>query len=171
MGIFRAILGFISKPVTALIERGAIKKKAQAEQIIMLAKAEMTVKIAKAEAQATIIKAKAQMQVDKQASELQWENTVASQMQGTWKDEYLLLFYTTIFAGLFVPFLRPFIEEGFAAAGELPQWYIWTLTAITGATFGLRAFTKLENVQKTLRSANNGREEKEEETSETQQGS
>jgi len=156
MGIFSIIAGPIIGLAKDFTEARKLKKSAQAEIMIAVAKGEVEVKLARLKSKIAIAEAKSTMAINKANAEHDWENIVASQMAQTWKDEYLTLFYTIIFAGLFLPFTRPFIQEGFDAAGQLPQWYIWTLTAITGATFGLRAFTKLSNVQKTLKGKTDG---------------
>jgi len=167
MGFFSKLGEFFASPIIGLAkdftEARKLKKAAQAEVMVTLAKAEVEVKLARVKSKIAIAESKARMAEAQANAEHDWENIVASQMSKTWKDEYLTLFYTVIFAGLFVPGLRPHVQAGFEAANGLPEWYIWTLTAITGATFGLRAFTKLDNIRKLTKKGkdNGGQEEKE----------
>lgn len=169
MSFFSKLGELFASPIIGLAkdftEARKLKKAAQAEVLVTLAKAEVEVKLAKIKSKITIAESKARMAEAQANAEHDWENIVASQMSKTWKDEYLTLFYTIIFAGLFIPGIRPYVEQGFDAAGNLPEWYIWTLTAITGATFGLRAFTKLDNIRKITRKDKDNGDQEEKETS------
>lgn len=110
---------------------GALEKRQHLKEIELEGK----VKIAVAQAEAEV--ARLNKAID---AETDWDREAASQMQHSWKDEYLTLLLT-------LPMILAFcgtwgkrvVAEGFASIAAAPEWYkVAFLTAIA-ASFGMRA--------------------------------
>lgn len=91
-------------------------------------------------------KAKHERTIKQLAGEIDLDNTSAGDMRHSWKDEWLVLVFTTpivaIFYGSIVdnPGIIERMVEGIKAITALPVWYQSTLGAITVASFGLRTY-------------------------------
>lgn len=57
----------------------------------------------------------------------------------SWKDEYWTLILSIPAIGAFFPEWVPRITEGFAALETMPDWYVMSVLASIGASFGYRA--------------------------------
>lgn len=111
-------------------------------------KAQAQIDIDKSDAQVRLKRADAAIELAKngQQAETNWDLQVLKNMQGSWKDEYLVvvLFWPVI--ELFIsPFLTPWfptfqadVIASVKALDQFPAWYTWLLTGIVIATFGLR---------------------------------
>lgn len=67
-----------------------------------------------------------------------WDMEAMRQSQFSWKDEALMIILFAPFISAFVPFLQPYIKQGFAIIATLPLWYQLSLVGIIAASFGLR---------------------------------
>lgn len=135
--MFKAILGFLGGPITKWLEIRAIKKAAEAEQMLELARAETAVRIAKAEASAEIERKKATADID-------WEKIWATQAAKSWKDEYWTIALSVPMFMAFIPGLDDDALHGFEVIDQMPEWYVMALLAAIGAAFGLRALAKFK---------------------------
>jgi hypothetical protein len=109
-----------------ILERSSKRKDARLE-------AETKVLVARAEAEAKRLE-------KAQDAEIAWDNTVASQMSTSWKDEWFTIMLSI---PLMLAFMgewgRDRVAEGFQAVSGVPEWYkVAFLTAIA-ASFGVRA--------------------------------
>ena len=77
----------------------------------------------KAEQKATEIKAKTKLMEDQIAGKVAWEQTAVSQMQGSWKDELILICLLVPAVAVFVPGWTDHIQKGFEALHSLPSYY------------------------------------------------
>ena len=58
--------------------------------------------------------------------------------QSGWKDEFLVILWSSPAIMAFIPGLQPYIVEGFRILQEdTPEWYVMGWLGITGAVFGL----------------------------------
>jgi len=73
----------------------------------------------------------------------------------SWKDEYLTIIFTIPLIACFIPFLVPYVKEGFVVLETMPQWYQITLSVIVAASFGVRSVVGFINRKK----KSNGEEE------------
>lgn len=60
-----------------------------------------------------------------------------------WKDEYWTIILSLPFIGAFIPFLVPYIIEGFAALDKMPGWYKYYVGLAIGAAFGFQQVVKI----------------------------
>lgn len=98
----------------------------------------------KVEAETRVLVARAEAEVARlskaQDAEIAWDNTAVSQMDRSWKDEYLTLLLS---APIILAFLgdwgRKAAAEGFAAISDVPEWYMVAFMASIAASFGVRA--------------------------------
>ena len=98
----------------------------------------------KIESEAKVIVARAEAEVRRlekaQDAEIAWDNTAVSQMNGSWKDEYLtLLLSAPVILAFLGPWGRKAAEEGFAAIATVPEWYMVAFMTSIAASFGVRA--------------------------------
>lgn len=98
----------------------------------------------KIESEAKVIVARAEAEVRRlekaQDAEIAWDNTAVSQMNGSWKDEYLtLLLSAPVILAFLGPWGRRAAEEGFAAIATVPEWYKVAFMTSIAASFGVRA--------------------------------
>ena len=71
------------------------------------------------------------------------EHDVAAQkgMQESWKDEWLTIVLSGVFIACFVPYLQPYLKDGFIfLKANTPWWYEWSFTGMIAASFGLRGW-------------------------------
>ncbi len=99
-------------------------------------KGKSAVALAKAEAEAEVMKVAA-------THEAGWERIMAKGSQDSWKDEAWTVLFIIIIAMCFVPFTQPYVQAGFAALDQTPQWFQWAMYASIGASFGIRGMKGL----------------------------
>lgn len=88
--------------------------------------------VAKAEAEATVMVKAAENTAD-------WEKIQAQNAGNSWKDEWLTLLFSVPLVMGFVPGMVEYVEAGFAALENMPDWYQYTLSVIVAASFGVRS--------------------------------
>ena len=100
-------------------------------------------KKAKAEQKVTEIKAKTSLMEKQIKGEVDWDLEAIKGSQGSWKDEYLTIIFSIPLLLCFVPFTVEYVERGFEALSQTPDWYKYTLGVIVSASFGIKGATKL----------------------------
>jgi hypothetical protein len=119
--------------ITSVLGIGAgFLEKRQALKVIKI-EGQTKIAVAQAEAEVTRIQKSADAEVD-------WDRTAASQMSGSWKDEYLTLLLS---APMIIAFMgewgRTAAANGFAAIATAPDWYKVAFLCTIAASFGIRA--------------------------------
>lgn len=94
-------------------------------------KAKGKVAQAKAEAEAEVMKVAA-------THEAGWEKIMAQASDNSWKDEAWTILFISIIAMCFIPFTQSYVEDGFAALSNTPEWFQYAVYASIAASFGLR---------------------------------
>ena len=89
---------------------------------------------AKTKAQVARVEAEAKLM----ENEAGWEKVMAAGAKDSWKDEAWTLTFIAIVIACFVPHTQPYVERGFAALGNTPDWFQWAMYASIGASFGIR---------------------------------
>lgn len=100
-------------------------------------------KKAKAEQKVTEIKAKTSLMEKQIKGEVDWDLEAIKGAQGSWKDEYLTIIFSIPLLLCFLPFTVEYVERGFEALSQTPDWYKYTLGVIVSASFGIKGATKL----------------------------
>ena len=98
-------------------------------------KGKSAVAMAKAEAEAEVMKVAA-------THEAGWEKIMAKSSDNSWKDEAWTILFIVIISMCFIPFTQQYVEDGFAALSNTPEWFQWAMYASIGASFGIMAFGK-----------------------------
>ena len=98
---------------------------------------------AKAEQKITEIKAKTSLMEKQIKGEVDWDLEAIKNTQGSWKDEYLTILFSIPLLLCFLPFTVEYVERGFEALSQTPDWYKYTLGVIVSASFGIKGATKL----------------------------
>ena len=99
-------------------------------------------KKAKAEQKVTEIKAKTELMHQQIKGEADWDLEAIKNTQGSWKDEYLAILFSIPLLLCFIPFTVEYVERGFTALQQTPDWYKYTLGVIVSASFGIKGASK-----------------------------
>ena len=59
-----------------------------------------------------------------------------------WKDEYILILLSIPMVLSFVPFTVGYVQMGFAALSQTPEWYRWLIMLIFTAVYGIRVWRR-----------------------------
>ena len=97
---------------------------------------------AKAEQKVTEIKAKTELMQQQIKGEVDWDLEAIKNTQGSWKDEYLTILFSIPLCLCFLPFTVEYVERGFEALSQTPDWYKYTLGVIVSASFGIKGASK-----------------------------
>ncbi len=95
-------------------------------------------KAAKNELKLTEIKAQSKRKQDAIDGKIAWEQSAVDQMQGSWKDEFVLLALMIPAICAFLPFMQPHIERGFLILESLPEYYKNLLYLCCSVSLGVR---------------------------------
>tara|TARA_R110000822_G_scaffold214445_2_gene349497 strand:+ start:4480 stop:4872 length:393 start_codon:yes stop_codon:yes gene_type:complete len=95
-------------------------------------------KKAKAELKVTAIKAATKLKEDQIAGKVAWETSAVNQMDGSWKDELILVVLLFPAVLVFVPGMTDHIHAGFIALQSLPDYYKHLLYIACSASFGIK---------------------------------
>ena len=105
--------------------------------IANLAGSWMESKVEQTKAKGAVAKARAeaeaQVMVTAATHEAGWEKIMAQSSDNSWK-----ILFIIIIAMCFIPFTQPYVQEGFAALSNTPEWFQWAMYASIGASFGIR---------------------------------
>jgi hypothetical protein len=72
---------------------------------------------------------------------LDYNNLAQKGMVGTLKDEFLILWFTTIMTMNFIPSAQPYMEKGWKFMNaHTPGWFSYCFIGIVVATFGLKGW-------------------------------
>ena len=93
----------------------------------------------KSEVKIAQIAAEKKKNEDIAAGKIKWEQSAVDQMQGSWKDEFVLLALMVPAICAFLPFMQPHIERGFQILETLPEYYTHLLYLACSVSLGVRA--------------------------------
>ena len=99
-------------------------------------------KKAKAEQKLTKIKAETSLMEKRIKGELDWDVEAMKSSKESWKDEYLTILFSIPLLLCFIPFTVEYVERGFTALQQTPDWYKYTLGVIVSASFGIKGASK-----------------------------
>ena len=99
-------------------------------------------KKAKAEQKLTKIKAETELLNKQISGEVEWDIQAIKQAESSWKDEYLTILFSIPLLLCFIPFTVEYVERGFTALQQTPDWYKYTLGVIVSASFGIKGASK-----------------------------
>ena len=95
--------------------------------IANLAGSWMESKVEQTKAKGAVAKARAeaeaQVMVTAATHEAGWEKIMAQASDNSWKDEAWTILFIIIIAMCFIPFTQPYVQEGFAALSNTPEWF------------------------------------------------
>ena len=124
--------GLIS-PVTEVVKSYQARKTAKLTNELAIASAVTTAKIERISTQ--------------QAMDFKWEDTALK--NSGWKDEAVLIVILSPMVGCFIPWLQPFIREGFVIMQEtLPEYWIHAFYSTIAVSYGLKKWTNIKQLMK-----------------------
>lgn len=116
----KPLIGLASDTIKGFVETKKLKKEKELVQI----KAEKTL-------------------IEKQIKgEIDWDVQAVKNSGGSWKDEYLTILFSVPLLLCFLPFTVEYVERGFEALSNTPDWYKYTLGVIVSASFGIKGASK-----------------------------
>ena len=92
----------------------------------------------KSETKIAEIKAEKKRLEDIANGKIQWEQSAVDQMQGSWKDEVILIALLVPAVAVFIPGWTEHIQKGFEALHSLPSYYTNLLYIACCASFGIK---------------------------------
>ena len=92
----------------------------------------------KSETKIAEIKAEKKRLEDIANGKIQWEQSAVDQMQGSWKDELILICLLVPAVAVFIPGWTEHIQKGFEALHSLPSYYTNLLYIACCASFGIK---------------------------------
>jgi len=105
------------------------------------------IKVAETDTRVALLQAQAEVAAYKVKADIEWDLKWADQASSSWKDEFLLLLWSFPLIGIFIPYTRPFVMEGFeflkAFNPDAAYWYMAGWSIIFAATFGVRQAASL----------------------------
>ena len=93
----------------------------------------------KSEVKIAQIEAEKKRNEDIATGKIKWEQSAVDQMNGSWKDEFVLLALMVPAICAFLPFMQPHIERGFQILETLPEYYTHLLYLACSVSLGVRA--------------------------------
>lgn len=129
--IVKGVFGFITEPITKVVEGWQTRKTLRTEADIELEKLDYDIRKATA-------MTKLEMAKNGQKIEADWDTTAQQQQKHTWKDEYMLFVLTLPIIGSFIPTIQDYIVKGWSYLELVPEWYKLSFLGLIAATFGLR---------------------------------
>ncbi|NRA31031.1 MAG: hypothetical protein HRU11_12320 [Parvularculaceae bacterium] len=87
--------------------------------------------------------AKHERQIKQIANDASWEQTQAEGAKHSLKDEWFAAVLSIPLIGAFIPSLVPYIQEGFAVLGGMPDYYKAYLGGAVAASFGLKGLANV----------------------------
>ena len=107
-------------------------------------------KKAEAEMKMNLAEAKTQAQIDLYKTglvgDIAWEKN--AQDNSGWKDEMLVIVFSLPLIGGFIPGLDVYIDRGFHAFDNMPDWYQASIGVIVASVFGVRKFSEFMSMKK-----------------------
>jgi len=85
-------------------------------------------------------KAKSLRAENSEGRDHEWE--LESIRNSGWKDELVIIVLSIPLVAVFIPFLTPYVLEGFRVLETTPDWYRWMIVMIYAATFGIRVWRR-----------------------------
>jgi hypothetical protein len=119
--------GLLNNPITKIVAEktvGAIQHKMEKEKII----------------KAKEIEAAKQVDIAKIGVQLEQ----VKQTQNSWKDEWLVLFFSAIFLMHFLPWTQELMTRGWEIIGQANDYFWIILLTIVGGSFGVTTLNKFK---------------------------
>ena len=99
--------------------------------------AELTAEAERTRALVNIEKAKTGQEIT--ASQ---DDEAIRQMKGSYKDEFLLILFSTPLILSFIPDMQPFVLKGWEMLTLVPDWYMWLYIGMVVSIYGMRGLAR-----------------------------
>jgi len=90
------------------------------------------------DSKAKVKAAEAETKMKIATGEISWEQAAIEASADSWKDEAWTICFIAIVLASFVPWMQPYMEQGFKNLEAAPQWFSWAMYASIAASFGIR---------------------------------
>ena len=135
MVIASAVLGFVKgliSPATEIVKGWQARKSAKLEGDLAITAARTTSIVNRLET--------------KQAGDIAWENLSID--KSGWKDEWFVILLSIPAVMCFVPGMVEYVDMGFRALSEAPEWYKWAFMVAIGSSFGYKKICDFMSIKK-----------------------
>lgn len=119
-------------PATTLLKGWQARKQVKLENDLAIAKAQVEAKIERIKT--------------REEADIAWENLSID--RSGWKDEYFTIVLSVPAVLCFIPGMVEYVEAGFAALQNCPDWYEWMLGIAVGSAFGYRKIADFMSLKK-----------------------
>lgn len=92
----------------------------------------------KQEGAVAVEKAKQELLLKRAASQEDYDTEAVKQMSDSWKDEFLVLVFTVILLGNFMPVVQDYVITGWQYLAKAPDWFTYSYMGMVAASFGSR---------------------------------
>lgn len=86
-------------------------------------------------------KAQIDREVKALTHEADWDEVQASASASSWKDEWLTLLISIPLILAFIPSMSQYVQQGFDVLREVPDWYMYLVSVVFAASFGIKKIT------------------------------
>lgn len=126
MGLIASVLGGLGGKVVDAVSARGERKHAQ--------------KVKELEIEEARHKTKLEMAMRGQEMDNSWE---LEQIKNSgWKDEFVLLLLSIPMVLSFIPATVGYVEDGFGALSQTPDWYQWLILSVFAAIYGIRLWRR-----------------------------
>lgn len=88
------------------------------------------------------LKQRGEIKEAKHKAEMERIKSSATEREGSWKDEVILIVVAYPLVSVFIPGLRSHTIDSLDYLAELPDWVVWTWVAIVTAVYGVAEIPK-----------------------------
>ena len=74
--------------------------------------------------------------------DFQHDSEALRQMRNSWKDEFLLLLFSTPLVLSFIPSMQDYVLKGWEMLAMVPDWFLYAYLAMIVTIYGLRGITR-----------------------------
>lgn len=74
-----------------------------------------------------------------------WEKMAAQNAANSWADEFWTVILSIPLIMAFIPWLQPFVTQGFTSLETVPEWYRWSVLAAISFAFARKKLPKLSS--------------------------
>ena len=135
-----AVIDGVTQLFTSRSKRKAAETEAKHAARLALIAAKSQYRVAKLNAQSAAAEHKAERMKIALEGNVAYDLQAQRAMQGSWKDEFVLLVMLFPFVGGFIPGLAPYIDAGWVALSDAPAWYPYIVLSLVFAIYGLTRF-------------------------------
>jgi len=132
----------VSSAFTDWSKRKTLTAESRAKAELLKLETELRVLQIEAQARTAEVQTKLEMARQGQNIDFQHDSEALRQMRNSWKDEFLLLLFSTPLVLSFIPSMQDYVIKGWEMLGMVPDWFLYAYLAMIVTIYGLRGITR-----------------------------